>query len=61
MSAIPLIITLSGLKCRTELKRIVSNVGVYYTTKFQNKQALVTTKHCTVWQIKMITEHVIAE
>ena len=42
-------------------KRIESNVGIYHTKKFQNKQALVSTKHCQVWQTMVITDHFFAE
>ena len=42
-------------------KRKESNVRVYHTKKFQNKQALVSTKHCKIWQITMVTEYGIAE
>ena len=46
---------------RVESKRIELNVGIYYTNKFQNKQALVSIKHCQKWQIMVITEGFIAE
>ena len=42
-------------------KRIESNFRVFHTKKFQNKQALVSTKHCKAWQITMVTEYGIAE
>ena len=36
-------------------------MGIYHTKKYHNKQALICTKHCQVWQIKVIAENVVAE
>ena len=36
-------------------------MGIYHTKKSQNKRALVSTKHCQVWQIMAITEHFYGE
>ena len=35
--------------------------GIYRTKKFQDKQALDSTKYCRVWEIMVITEHVNVE
>ena len=46
---------------QTGLKSLKHNVGIYQTKNFQNKKALISTKHCQVWQIMVIREHFIAK
>ena len=44
-----------------KLFRSELNVGIFHPNMFQNKQALVSTKHCRVWQKMIIIRHFIAE
>ena len=38
-----------------------SNVWIHHTKKYQNRQPLISTKHCQLWQIMGITMDVSAK